>query len=240
MTVLVLGGTAEARELARCLVARRVPVISSLAGRVARPALPVGEVRIGGYGGPHGLARFITERQITAVVDATHPFAAQMSRHAALATAQTGTPLLRLARPGWSQHPATARWRWVADLPEARSAAAAADRPFLTTGRQSLPAFAAWHDRDVVVRLVDPPEQPLSARWTVITSRGPYGHDDERRLMLGYRVDALITKDSGGTHTVAKLEVATELGIPVLVVARPPVEPGVRAVSSVADVLGWL
>jgi precorrin-6A/cobalt-precorrin-6A reductase len=240
MTVLILGGTAEARVLAHRLVEQRTPVISSLAGRVASPALPAGDVRIGGYGGADGLAQFLTQRQIRAVVDATHPFAAQMSAHAAAAARLTGTPLLRLARPGWREHGLAGRWHWVDDLSAARAAAERAERPFLTTGRQSLPAFAGWGDRAVLVRLVDPPEQPLPPRWQVIQSRGPYGHDDERQLMLDHRVDALLTKDSGGAYTVAKVEVATELGIPVVIVARPPVEPGVRAVATVDAVLSWL
>lgn len=240
MTVLILGGTAEARELARHLSRQSTPVVSSLAGRVARPALPDGDVRIGGFGGPDGLVAFLEARGITAMVDATHPFAAQMSRNAAVAASRSSIPLLRLARPGWQHHPRSSRWSWVPDLHAARATAEAAARPFLTTGRQSLPAFAAWQDRSVMVRVVDRPDHPLPARWRVILSRGPYAYHDERRLMRDHQVDAVITKDSGGQYTVAKLEAATDLGIPVVVVLRPPPEPGVREAATVAEALGWL
>jgi precorrin-6A/cobalt-precorrin-6A reductase len=240
MTVLILGGTAEARELARDLAERRVPAMSSLAGRVSRPALPAGEVRVGGFGGVAGLVDFLQRHPVTAVVDATHPFAAQMSRHAAAAAAATGVPLLRLARPGWADHPTASSWEWVPDLPAAAVAGATAARPFLTTGRQSLPHFAGWADRDVLVRLVERPATPLFPRWTVVLSRGPYDPDSERRLLGEEGVDVLVTKDSGGNHTVAKLEVATALGLRVVVVARPPAEVGVRSVSTVAEVLAWL
>ncbi|CAA9416932.1 MAG: Precorrin-6A reductase [uncultured Propionibacteriaceae bacterium] len=253
MTILILGGTAEARALARDLVALDFAVLSSLAGRVAQPALPAGDLRIGGFGGPHGLVRFLQDRRrhddpispeypraITAIVDATHPFAAQMSHHAALAAAETGIPLLRLARSGWRSHALADQWCWVPDLATARAAAEPALRPFLTTGRQSLPAFEAWSDRRVVVRLVDPPGAPLPARWQLFRSRGPYTHQGERQLMTDHAVDVLITKDSGGDYTVAKLEVATELAIPVVVVSRPAPEPGVETVTTVEAAVGWV
>jgi precorrin-6A/cobalt-precorrin-6A reductase len=238
MTTLILGGTAEARALARALVEERRTVVSSLAGRVSDPALPAGEVRVGGFGGPAGLERFITERSITAVVDATHPFAAQMSRHARLATERAGTPLLRLARPGWSDHPRAGSWIWVADTTEAVQATDAA-RPFLTTGRQSLPDFLPWSEREVLVRVVDPPSFTLPPAWRLIRSRGPYALADERRLMLDDATDALVTKDSGGDYTSAKLDAAGELGLPVVVIARPPVEAGTVSVASVAAALEW-
>lgn len=239
MNVLILGGTAEARALARALVELGVFVTSTLAGRVARPALPAGEVRIGGFGGVAGLVSYVQAGGFTQVVDATHPFAAQMSRHAALAAAETGVDLLRLARPGWRAHPLAEQWTWVDSLDAARSAASGAKRPFVTTGRQSLPAYDAWSDRDVLVRLVDVAEG-LPTRWTSVISRGPYDHDGERALMLAEGVDALLTKDSGGSHTVAKVDVATTLGIPVVIVSRPPGEPGVQSVSTVEEAVARL
>ena len=239
MNVLILGGTAEARALARVLVDRGLNVTSSLAGRVARPALPAGQVRIGGFGGAAGLAAYVRSEGVTQVVDATHPFAAQMSQNAAVAAVDTGVPLLRLARPGWSSHALAAEWIWVDSLEAARAAADDAVRPFVTTGRQSLPAYVGWEDRDVLVRLVDPVEE-LPERWTTVISRGPYDHVGERALLLAETVDALITKDSGGAYTVAKVEVATALGIPVIIVTRPPDEPGVLSVSSVDEAVTQL
>jgi len=241
VTVLILGGTAEARELAGALVAATRPVVSSLAGRVSRPALPPGEVRIGGFGGPDGLTAYLREQRVAAVVDATHPFAATISAHAAVAAAQTGTPLLRLQRPGWSDHPRAGDWLWVPDLEHARVRAdPLTARPLLTTGRQSLASFLPWADRTVTARVVDPPDLPLPPAWRVIRSRGPYAYADEHMLMTGLGVDLLLTKDSGGDLTRAKLDAAADLGLPVVVIARPPCPPGVPAVATLRDAVRWL
>lgn len=236
MSVLILGGTAEARTLAAALVTGGVEVVSSLAGRVSSPALPVGRVRIGGFGGVDGLVAFLSGERVAAVIDATHPFAAQISANASLACAQTGTPLVRLERPGWRDHPGAAGWTWVPDLDAARAAAGEAQRPFLTTGRQSLPAFGCWTDRDVVIRVVDPPDLALPQRWTVLRSRGPYDYPSEHRLLVEHGIDALLTKDSGGEHTAAKLAAADDLGVPVVIVERP-VRPDAPTVTSVAAAL---
>ena len=147
--ILVLGGTAEARSLAAALVDRGVDVLSSLAGRVSNPALPVGPVRIGGFGGAGGLATFLRRHGVAAVVDATHPFAARISANAAVAAADTDTPLIRLVRPSWRDHPDAACWTWVESTPAVMAAAPGAQRPFLTTGRQSLSEFLPWSDRQV-------------------------------------------------------------------------------------------
>ncbi len=234
--ILVLGGTAEARALAAALVAEGREVMSSLAGRVSRPALPPGRVRVGGFGGVDGLVRFLAVEQVDRVVDATHPFAARISANAAIAAARTGTALVRLERPGWRGHPGAAGFTWVADLMAAREAADEARRPFLTTGRQSLDAFLPWADREVLVRVVDPPDLPLPDRWTVIRARGPYDYAAEHRLLVEHRVDTLLTKDSGGDHTAAKLAAATDLGVRVVVVERPP-RPDVPTVTTVAAAL---
>ena len=160
MIVLVLGGTAEARDLAARLVGAGHDVVSSLAGRVREPAVPVGRLRIGGFGGVDGLVDYLHTSDVSAVVDATHPFATQISRNAAAAAEQTGTPLLRLERSGWAGHPRASSWTWVPDVEAARAAAERSARPFLTIGRQSLQTFLPWADRTVTARVVDGPSSP--------------------------------------------------------------------------------
>lgn len=236
--ILVLGGTAEARELAAGLDAAGIAVTSSLAGRVANPRLPVGEVRIGGFGGPEGLARWLEDQGVDAVVDATHPFAQGISANAALAAPKAGVPLLRLERPGWSARPGD-RWTWVADLDEAAAAVPRlGERAMLTTGRQGLAAFAEVADAWFLIRCVDPPEVPLPLHHELLLDRGPYTVDGERSLIERHAIDLVVTKDSGGAHTEAKLDVARELGLPVIVVRRPP-RPGVSTEPSVEAALRW-
>lgn len=238
MTVVILGGTAEARQLAAVLVADGVDVVSSLAGRVGSPSLPPGRVRLGGFGGVSGLAEYLLDQRATAVVDATHPFAARISVNVAQAASLTDTPLVRLERPGWGRHPRAEKWTWVPDAAAARAAADSARRPFVTTGRQTLASFTSWADRDVLIRLVDPPLTPLPARWTMILSRGPYSYSDEREILSEHAIDVLLTKDSGGSHTVAKLDAAGDLSIPVVIIARPE-HPPVRTFNTVADTATW-
>jgi precorrin-6A/cobalt-precorrin-6A reductase len=236
--VLVLGGTGEARRLATALVDRGVDVLSSLAGRTAEPLLPPGEVRIGGFGGAEGLAAWLREHPVRAVVDATHPFAATMTAHAAQAAAATGTALLRLQRPGWHERPGD-DWRWVNTLEEAAAAVAGFRLVFVTTGRMGLGAFAGL-TQEVLVRSVDPPEPPLPPRTTVVLERGPFTVEEELALIRDHGVDVVVTKDSGGSLTEAKLTAARQLGVPVVVVRRPPLPPGVPVVTTVEEALQWL
>ncbi|MFJ4847757.1 MULTISPECIES: cobalt-precorrin-6A reductase [unclassified Streptomyces] len=240
--VLILGGTTEGRGLAEALAGDPGAwrVTSSLAGRVAAPRLPPGEVRTGGFGGTEGLVRWLREHAVDVVVDATHPFAATMSAHAAEAAAAAGVPLLGLRRPGWTPVPGD-RWHPV-DSPAGAAALlpALGGRVFLTTGRTDLAAFAGDTARWFLVRSVDAPEPPYPARMDVVLDRGPFTYDGERALMTRHRVDVLVTKDSGGAATAPKLAVARDLGLPVVIVRRPPAPPGVPAVPDVAGALEWL
>jgi len=237
--VLVLGGTAEARRLAADLVGAGVAVTSSLAGRVSNPRLPAGEVRIGGFGGPEGLAAWIGEHGVAAVVDATHPFAERISASARTACERIGVPLLRLERPGWSERPGD-RWEWVHDLAEAAAAVPRlGSRVFLTTGRQDLGAFAGVDEAWFLIRCVDPPEAPLPAKHHVLLGRGPYTIEGELALIDEYSIDLVVTKDSGGVHTRAKLDAARARVLPVIVVRRPH-RPEAATVHTPSDVLNWV
>ncbi len=241
-TVLVLGGTAEARELASALHERPdTRVISTLAGRVARPRLPAGEVRVGGFGGADGLAAYLARERVEAVVDATHPFAERISASAAAACARAGVPLVRVERAPFGSEPGD-DWRRVATLEEAAALIPQAGRRvFLTTGRQGLAAFAGAGVGEAffLVRCVDPPEPPLPTDHVLLLDRGPFTIDGELELIDEHRLDVLVTKDSGGPHTAAKLEAARARGLAVIVVSRPP-RPGGLAVASVGQALEWL
>jgi len=238
VTVLLLGGTAEARRLVEVLTADGVDVVSSPAGGSADPVPPPGEVRIGGSGGAEELADWLRAHPVRALVDATHPFAAAVTVHAARAAAVTGTPVLRLQRPGWRERPGD-DWRRVDSLEAAAEAVAGFAHVFLTTGRTGLGAFAGLA-QEVLVRAVDPPEAPLPPRTTVVLERGPFTVDDELALMREHGVDVVVTKDSGSSLAEAKLTAARELGIPVVLVRRPPVPGGMPVVATVAEAADWL
>lgn len=237
--VLVLGGTGEARRLAAELAGRSgVHVISSLAGRVRDPRLPEGEVRIGGFGGPDGLAGWLVEHWIDAVVDATHPFAQMMTANAVQATGRLGLPLLVLRRPGWQPSPAD-DWHWVGSLPAAAEALPGLGRRvFLTIGRQGVGAFAGLAELWFLLRCVDPPQPPVPARLAVLLDRGPFALAGELDLLRQHRIDVLVTKDSGGD--AAKLTAAGQLGLPVVIVTRPPLPTGAPSVGTVAEAAAWV
>ncbi|MDW4908003.1 cobalt-precorrin-6A reductase [Streptomyces sp. ADMS] len=246
MHVLILGGTAEARRLAELLAAGALPgrqalrVTNSLAGRVSTPRLPPGEVRVGGFGGAEGLARWLREHQVDMLIDATHPFAGTISFHAARAAAAAHVPLLALRRPGWVPVEGD-DWHAAGSLAEAAALLPALGRRvFLTTGRLGLAAFAALDELWFLVRSVDAPEAPHPARLEVLLDRGPFTLDGERELLRRHRIDVVVTKDSGGPATAPKLTAAREVGLPVVVVRRPAVPEGVRVVDGPEQALSRL
>ncbi len=237
MRLLLLGGTGEARDLAARLHPG-VEVISSLAGRVPDPALPVGAVRIGGFGGAAGLRQWLADNDIDAVVDATHPFAATITAHAAQASAELGTPHLVLHRPPWEPGETLTVG---SDRDAAETVAAKGfTRVFLTTGRSGARAFRdsdAWF----LIRVVTAPDAgDLPPEHELLFSRGPYRYDDEYELLRRYRIDALVTKNSGGALTRAKLAAAADLGVAVVMIDRPPLPAGVEVVDSVDAAADWV
>jgi precorrin-6A/cobalt-precorrin-6A reductase len=241
--LLILGGTAEAAELARAAAARfgdTLQVTTSLAGRTERPGPLAGQVRIGGFGGPAGLATYLTEHRVGQLIDATHPFATRISATARLACEQVNVPRLILRRPSWRRHPLD---RWI----EVDSVAAAAAivartgrRAWLTVGASEIASFSATAAVHYLVRLVDPPRQRLPLQsYEVIVARGPFSLAEERSHIERHAIDVLVCKASGGAATEAKIIAARERGLPVIMVRRPPAEPG-EAVDTVEAALAWL
>ncbi|MFG2797859.1 cobalt-precorrin-6A reductase [Streptomyces pseudovenezuelae] len=241
MHVLILGGTTEARRLAELLSAGTdLKVTTSLAGRVAAPRTPSGEVRVGGFGGAEGLARWLREHEVDALIDATHPFAGTMSFNAAQAAVTAHVPLLALRRPGWVPVQGD-DWHEAASLEQAAELLPALGRRvFLTTGRMGLAAFVDLADLWFLVRSVDAPEPPTPPRMEALLDRGPFTLDGERDLLRRHRVDVVVTKDSGGAATAPKLTAAREAGLPVVVVRRPPVPEGVPTVAEPKSAVRWL
>jgi precorrin-6A/cobalt-precorrin-6A reductase len=242
MRVLLLGGTTEGAALARALAGdARIRATLSLAGVTRAPRPQPLPTRIGGFGGAEGLADYLREERVAALLDATHPFAAQITRNAAAAAALTGIPLLRLDRPAWLPQPGD-DWREFAGMPALAEALGRTPRRILlTVGRKELAPFQAapWHH--YVIRSVDPPPPALLPPGaTVITATGPFALADELALLREHRVDLLATKNSGGTATAAKLQAARRLGLPLRLLARPAPPQGLAVVGDVAQALAWL
>jgi precorrin-6A/cobalt-precorrin-6A reductase len=214
-------------------------VISSLAGRLAEPTRPEGEVRVGGFGGADGLARWLVEQQVDAVIDATHPFAAAMTAGACSACAATGVPSLLLDRPRWASRDGDV-WHRMASLEAAAAALPSlGTRVFLTVGRQGMAAFTALDELFFLVRAVQAPEPPLPRHMSLVLDRGPFTVDGELDLLWSQRIDVLVSKDSGGEATAAKLDAARLAGIPAVLIERPPA-PDAPTVHTVEEALAWL
>lgn len=241
MRILVLGGTTEASALARRLAERPAwEATLSLAGRTAQPTpLPVA-TRVGGFGGVDSLALWLKDNWIEVVIDATHPFAAVMSRNAAQACRAAGVPLLALRRPPWHAV-AGDRWTEVTTMAEASQALGSAPRcVFLTVGRLELHHFAAAPEHRYIVRTIEPIGDALPVpNLVAIRERGPFHAERERALMEGEGVEVLVTKNSGGEATYAKIAAARALGLPVIMVTQP-VKPDIESVATPAEALDWL
>jgi precorrin-6A/cobalt-precorrin-6A reductase len=239
--ILILGGTVEARELAARLAGQHdVTVTLSLAGRTSRPAGQSAPVRVGGFGGVDELASYLASSRINLLVDATHPYAARISAHAAAAARQAAVPLLAIRRPAWTAT-ATDRWTIVGTVADAiRALGQAPRRVFLTIGRTEVGAFAAAPQHHYLVRSVDPVEPPIAVpRAEYLVARGPYTTGDERVLLAQHRIEVLVAKNSGGAATYGKIVAARELEIEVVMLQRP-VLPYAPAVETVEAAVSWL
>lgn len=240
--LLLLGGTTEGRRLARELEGHaKIRCLSSLAGRTENPELPPGDCRIGGFGGVQGLIDYLANEKIDLVLDATHPFAGQMARHAHEACAVLGVPRAKLVRPPWGASPGD-RWTMIADIAAAVAHLRVhpARRIFLTLGRQDLAPFVSLTETRqwFLMRMVDPPPaDAVLPAGQVVLGRGPFTPDDEKALMQTHGIDLLVTKNAGGA--AGKIAAAAELHIPVLMIERPPLPPG-EHLDSVGAALAWI
>lgn len=243
--ILVLGGTRDARRLSDLMGDAGLDVVTALAGTMPRPRLPRNEVRIEEFGGAEGLAYWLGENAVSVVIDATDPFTPEISDTAHRAAAETGIPLLRLSRPPWEPRPGD-DWIRVPELAEAaRVVRERFRRPMLTVGVQGPAAFAGDTRGSYLIRCAEPPPDPLPHRYLLILDRGPFDPDSERTVMSRHRIDVLVTRNSGGEDSAAKLSAARDLRLPVVMVDRPPErtwpDPGrVDTAYSVEDAARWL
>ena len=238
MKILILGGTAEARELANRLVAEGHEVISSLAGRTQEPRLPQGGLRMGKFGGIPGLCAYLRAAGIERMVDATHPYAGQISINAVAAAQITGVPLLRYMRPPWEQQIGD-DWITVETAAEAAAALPRNSEVLLTTGHTGLEHFLERDDCRFVVRTIEAPAVELPAHARLLQARPPYSFDSEMALMQREGITHLVTKNSGGPQTESKLEAARRLGVKVIMIARPAYGPATE-VSSIEAAIAAL
>jgi precorrin-6A/cobalt-precorrin-6A reductase len=240
MRVLILGGTGDARRLASLATAAGFDVTSSLAGRTAHPTLPEGASRSGGFGGAEGLAAYLRDGRFECLVDATHPFADQITRNAARAAELAGVPRLLLDRPGWDAVPGD-RWIRVSSAEEAAGRLPGlASRVFLTIGRQELAAFAHLQWIWFLYRMIDAPERGAPRPpGLLLLDRGPFPEHAERALMEQHRIEAVVTRNSGGEETYPKIAAARARGLTVVTIERPPIPPG-EVVQTPAEALAWL
>jgi precorrin-6A/cobalt-precorrin-6A reductase len=230
MKILILGGTGEARELAGRLMALGHDVTTSLAGRTREPRLPDGDVRVGKFGGIPGLVGYLRAAGVERLIDATHPYAGLISVNAVAASQQTGVPLLRLMRPAWAE-PAGANWQHVRDLAAAADALPSGAEALISTGHEGLASFLARDDCRLIVRLIEEPETAMPGHAQLILQRPPYGLDEERKLFRQQAITHLVTKNSGGEATAAKLTAARESGARVIMVERPVYGPALEVGS---------
>lgn len=239
MTLLLLAGTSDARRLALALAERGIPAVASLAGATREPvALPL-PTRHGGFGGAEGFAAFLEAERISAVVDATHPFAARITERTHAVCGSRGLPLLRVERPGWTPGPGD-RWTFVADEAEATRLIPEDASVFLATGRQSLPAWADLRARAVHLRIIDPPAEPFPFPGGFVVARPPFDRGAEAGLFRRLGITHLVVKDSGAAEGRSKLNAARDLGIEVLVLRRPPRPKDLVVVPTVEDALAWV
>jgi precorrin-6A/cobalt-precorrin-6A reductase len=228
--ILVLGGTSDANVLAKELLKSGHRVVTSFAGVTENPVLPEGEIRIGGFGGEDGLYDYLKAGEFEALADATHPFAAQISRHGFNAAERAGIPYLRLERAAWTPLPAD-DWISVPDTEAAVAALPDAARAFLTIGRKEIAAFLAREDLSGVARMIEKPPFELPPKWILVLARAPFTVEAERDLLALHKISHLVTKNAGGKLTVAKLIAARGLRIPVVMIERPQ-KPAVHAFGS--------
>jgi len=241
--LLILGGTGEAAALAERAVdtfGDTVDIISSLAGRVAKPRHLPGHVRIGGFGGCDGLTRYIEMEKIDLLIDATHPFATTISATAHQACRQTGTPRLIIARPPWPLPPCGKVIEVVDFTAAATTLSTLGRRAFLTFGHRGLEAFASLAQTDFLIRVIEKPKTPTPIpRAIIITGRPPFSLVDEKNLLQEHEIDVLVSKNSGGASVPAKITAALDLKIPIILIARPPIEPG-EHVTGIEEALYWV
>ncbi|WFU59089.1 cobalt-precorrin-6A reductase [Bradyrhizobium pachyrhizi] len=240
MRALILGGTADANLLAAAIASAGIDAVYSYGGRTRAPADQPLPVRSGGFGGVSGLADYLQREAITHVVDATHPFAAEMSRNAIAACAQSATPLLALERAPWDK---TSGDRWIEVTDVISAAAALPDSParvFLAIGRQHIAPFGARPQHAYTLRFVDPPDEtPSLPNADVIVSRGPFTLKGELAMMRARHIEWIVARNSGGTGARAKIDAARALGLPVIMITRPLL-PDRPRVESVSEVMQWL